>query len=289
MADVQPSDHLSSDAPSAPEADVLTTSLNRPWLVKMVIFIVVLIAFGFWGLYDAMVAYPARGDAHAEYAQWQFLKAAKLAGKIGAAAEVTDPSGRYNELAAKLPRSDLEQAEYDWLLAQSRMGRLKPEYTKIDSPNAKLDELTAKWNGMQQPKPLEAYDLPLQWSFVAIGFGLGAFVIVNVLRSASKKYTWEPATNTLTLPDGRRVTPDDLADVDKRKWHKFFCALVFTDGSAPVELDVLKYGGLEEWVLTLERVRFPDRAAVEEEPATEDSASEGGEGADEEAEKPADA
>lgn len=269
MADDQPSDPSTA-------ADVQTSSLNRPWLVKMLIFIAVLIAFGFWGLYDAVVAYPARGDAHAEYAQWQFLKAAKLAGKIGAAADITDPSARFAELGAKLPRSDLEQAEYDWLLALSRMSRLKPESTRIDSPNAALDDLTKKWNGMQQPKPLEAYDLPLQWSFVVTGFGLAAFVIVNVLRSAAKRYTWEASTNTLTLPGGRRVTPDDLADVDKRKWHKYFCALVFTDGSAPVDLDVLKYGGLEEWVLTLERIRFPDRAVVEEE-AVPEGATEGDE------------
>jgi hypothetical protein len=75
--------------------------------------------------------------------------------------------------------------------------------------------------------------------------------------------------------------PGDLADVDKSKWHKYFCALVFTDGSAPVELDVLKYTGLEDWVLTLERIRFPERAVVEEavepeaEPSADGEASEG--------------
>lgn len=243
----------------------VTTSLNRPWLVKMVIFFVVLIAFGLWGLYDAMLAYPARGAAHAEYAELQYLKAAKLSGNLAGTAEgVSDPGARVEELGQKT-RSDLEQTQYDWLVALSRLGRLSPEATRVEGPNQRLDSLTAKWAGLAQPLPLEAYDLPFQWSIVAAGFGLAAVVAFNVLKSASRKYSWEAATRTLTLPAGRRVRAEDLTDVDKRKWHKFFCTLVLTDGTA-VELDVLKYTGLEDWVLTLERDRFPDRAEKDAEP-----------------------
>ena len=38
-----------------------TTRLNKPWLLKTLISAVVLVGFGLYGLYDATVAYPARG------------------------------------------------------------------------------------------------------------------------------------------------------------------------------------------------------------------------------------
>ena len=254
-----------SDDQAAPSSssEVVTSSIHRPWLIKMVIGVVVVIAFGLWGLYDATVAYPALGQASAEHAEWKFLQAAKKDGRIASASDITDPVAAFAEVSAKLPRTDIEQAKYDWLLALSRIGKLKPEFTKIDSPNSRLDELTTKWNGLAQPKPLEAYDMPLQWGIVVAGFGFGVWFLWNIATSSAKRYSWEPATSTLTLPGGRRVTPNDLADVDKRNWHKYFCALVFTDGSAPVDLDVLKYSGLEEWVLTMERIRFPERAEAE--------------------------
>lgn len=269
MADEQASiaDEQSSSA------GVQTSSINRSWLVKMVIFTVVLFGFGLWGLYDATIAYPTRGNDHADYAKWRYLDAAKTAGKIGSTAEGTEPKARKEALEAKV-RSDLEQAELDWLTDLSRVGRLNEAETKIESPNKTLDDLAVKWKSQQPPPPLAAYDLPLQWSFVLVGFGLGVVVLMNIVRSMSKKYTWESAATTLTLPDGKRVTPEMLADVDKRKWHKYFCALVFNDGSPSAEMDLLKYQGLEEWVLTLERVRFPERAAeAEAEAAAADSAA----------------
>lgn len=289
MADVQPPDHTdplhSGEGEPGPidgagDGGVQTSTLNRPWLIKFLIFTVVLFAFGLWGLYDAMVAFPARGNAHAENLEWKFLQAAKREGKIGAAGEITDPVARFATLEKKLPRNDVEQAEYDWLLAMSRVSKLKPEYTTIERPNARLDALTEKWKGVtQQTKELAFYDLPMQWSFAAAGLGLALAVVVNIAMSAKRKYSWDPATTTLTLADGKQVRPADLADVDKTKWHKYFCTLVFADGSSPADLDVLKYSGLEEWVLTLERIRFPERAVVEEDVPEEAPADEAADGA----------
>lgn len=281
MADDPATTNPSADLTSGPfdsaavgaAGEVQTTTLHRPWVFKMVIFTLVTVGFGLWGLYDAVIAYPARGNSHAEYAEWQYLQAAKREGSLSAAAEGSgDPAARLDALKAKLPRKDLEQAEFDWLLSLSRMHRLNAGATKIESPNQRLDELTKKWSGIQQPLPLEAYDLPFQWSIVVVSFGLAAVVVANMVKSAAKKYSWEPASSTLTLPGDRRVKAEDLADVDKTKWHKYFCALTFTDGSAPVELDVLKYTGLEEWVLTLEQIRFPERAAAEAEAPLETEA-----------------
>jgi len=267
-------------ADEQPGGEVLTSTINRSWLVKMVIFTVVLIGFGLWGLYDALVAYPNRGNAYAQYAKYRYLDAARTAGKINAAAEGGDPKARREALEAKMPRSDLEQAELDWLEALSRVGRLDASETKIESPNRTLDELAVQWRSQQSPPPLAAYDMPLQWSFVVVGFGLGLYVVMNIVKSGARKYRWEPAASALTLADGRRVTPEMLADVDKRKWHKYFCALVFLDGSPSAELDLLKYQGLEEWVLTMERVRFPERAAEADAAAAEEEppASPAGEG-----------
>jgi hypothetical protein len=252
-------------------AGVQTSTINRSWMVKMVIFTVVLFGFGLWGLYDATVAYPNRGIEYADSAKAKYLEAAKIAGKIAMTAEPGDPVARKRELEEKI-RTDLEQTELDWLTGLSRVGRLNAEGVKIENPNATHDALKAKWAAQQAPPALAAYDVPLQWSFVAVGFGLGVVVLMNILRSMSKKYTWESATTTLTLPDGKRVTPEMLADVDKRKWHKYFCSLVFNDGAPSAEMDLLKYQGLEEWVLTLERVRFPERAAEAESEAASDAA-----------------
>ena len=263
MSDDQAASTSSAASPVSSSSDVVTSSIHRPWLIKMVIGVVVVIAFGLWGLYDAMVAYPALGKASAEHAQWKYLQVAKSNGQISGTTEIADPEKTFAEVSAKAPRTDLEQAQYVWLLALSRLGHLKPEYTRIDSPNSRLDELTQKWNTSDQPKALEAFDMPLQWGIVIGGFGFGVWFLWNIVASSAKRYTWEPATATLTLPGGRRVAPSDLADVDKRNWHKYFCSLVFTDGSAPVDLDVLKYTGLEEWVLTMERIRFPERAEAE--------------------------
>ncbi|HYC99958.1 MAG TPA: hypothetical protein VEB22_01925 [Phycisphaerales bacterium] len=254
---------MSDDQPVQTSDAVQTSTINRSWMVKMAIFTVVLFAFGLWGLYDALVAYPNRGNEYADYAKYKYLEAARSAGRIAATAEAPEPVARKEALEGKL-RTDLENLEYEWLTALSRVGKLTPEGTQITSPNATLDELTKKWTTTQHPPPLDAFDLPLQWSFAVIGFGLGVMVGANIIKSTSRRYTWDERTNTLTLPGGRQVTPDQLADVDKRKWHKFFCSLVFNDGSPSVELDVLKYTGLEGWVLTMERVRFPERAAEAE-------------------------
>lgn len=142
----------------------------------------------------------------------------------------------------------------------------------VSSPNAEpveippqrlMGELTQKWNTRDQVKPLSGYDMPLQWVFVVVGFVGGGWMLITMLRAGARKFRWEPATQTLILPAGTRITPADVKEFDKRRWHKFFVTLHLKDGTSHT-LDLLRYVPLEEWVLTMERTAFPETAPAPE-------------------------
>ncbi len=133
-------------------------------------------------------------------------------------------------------------------------------------------DLKEKWDRTPQPTPLASFDLYVQWLFVVAGYGCALWVLLTIVKAAKKKYRWQPQTQTLTMPDGKAVTPGSLKDIDKRKWHKFFCTVELNDGSAYV-CDLLKYQPLEDWVLELERTAFPDRVKDEEAEEADEEAS----------------
>jgi hypothetical protein len=54
----------------------LQTKLGKKWLRKFIIFLVVSIGFGIYGLYDATIAYPNRGEKDASYRLLEYLRAA---------------------------------------------------------------------------------------------------------------------------------------------------------------------------------------------------------------------
>jgi hypothetical protein len=257
-----------------------TTTLNRQWLVKMFIFMIVLIGFGCWGLLDAMVIYPARGHEDAGFKQKLYLEAAQAAGRLSDAS-IPDPRARLGVLAAR--RDALEaavgkaaslqaQAAGDSSQAQQAaaelrrlqpdlVGALDPARTTMAAPADDLKRLSDRWKTAVQPKPLAAYDLPLQWAFAAIGLIGGVYILLLVIVPASRTvFTWEPGPQRLTLPGGRSITPTDIIEFDKRKWDKFFVTLTLRDGSH-VKLDLLKHARLEEWVLEMERSATPGEAA----------------------------
>jgi len=146
------------------------------------------------------------------------------------------------------------------------------------APQRLLGELTQKWNTRDQVKPLSGYDMPLQWVFVAVGFGGGAWMILTMIRAASKKFRWEPATRTLVLPSGTRIAPGDVKEFDKRRWHKFFVTMHLKDGTTQT-LDLLRHVPLEEWVLTMEKEAFPDSVRASS-PEAEPVAATGNAGAE---------
>lgn len=138
-------------------------------------------------------------------------------------------------------------------------------------PQQLLTRLVNAAGTTNQASPLSGFDMLFQWVFVVIGFGGGLWMIATFIRAAGKKYSWIPATQQLTLHDGKTITPDDLREVDKRLWHKFFVTLGLKDGSA-YKLDLLRYQPLEDWILTMERTAFPESETPEGgEPASPES------------------
>lgn len=246
------------------------TKMHRPWLLKMVVFAAVLLGFGVYGYYDATIAYPARGVRHASFCKYQYLDTAFSAKKTESLG-IADPSGEYRRLqsvtADKLDNTD--KAKMEWLRSLSMVGRLTPEHTRIADASRDYEELKKEWlsgnKAKAAPKPLAGYDIPVQWVFVVIGFGGGGYLMLLVAMVSRRKYRWDEASKTLTLPGGATLTPADIEDFDKRKWDKFLIFLKIKPGHATLggqelRLDLLRHFPLEQWVLEMERIAFPERA-----------------------------
>lgn len=264
-------------SPVGPSALQMTqTAANRPWLLKMIAFLVLLVGFGLWGLYDATSLYPTRGARHASFAKYQYLQLAKDKGRLDGRIGVDDPRAELERLRrarAEGTLDSLEEAKLDWLTALVRVSRLNPEQTRIADATKTFDELEKEWTtggkARAAPKPLAAYDIPVQWLFTVLGLGGGAYLLVHILRVSKRRYQWDPAAQRLTLPDGSNLLPADIEDFDKRKWDKFLIFLKVRPGHQPhggreLKLDLYHHYPLEDWVLAMERTRFPERAAEQQ-------------------------
>lgn len=243
------------------------TKLNNKWLVKILIFTIFLNGLGAWGLYDAIKVYPARGQASADWSLREYLDAAAQSGDL-LLAGVADPagelvaleesedelniasSGQSTGLIAQQAKAKLKKMQ--WLRALAVIGRLDESFTRIDRPRERLDELTLAQADQAPPKPLSAFDIPMQWFFVVLGFGGAGWLEFLFLRVRGRKYQYKEDTLALTLPDGRTITPADIKELDKRKWDKFLVTIRLKK-SADVRLDLLRYTPLEEWILEMEK------------------------------------
>jgi len=244
------------------------TRLSRRWMVKMLIFILAAAGLGIWGLVDATIAYPARGRSHAEYMEYQYLLAMGQAGLP--VLPVEDPKeairalrNEKDDLEMRRARAEASDQKIEmartsaaltmlqWLVALERVGDLDPGHTVHANPSERFSELSAKWQAKDQPKPLSGFDIPMQWGFVVIGFGLAAHLSLLIARVGSKKYRYNPETKQLTFPDGSSITPGDIEDIDKRKWDKFIVQI--KAGGKTRKLDLLRYDPLEEWFLEMEK------------------------------------
>ncbi len=290
------------------------TTVNRGWLIKMVIFLVVLVGFGIYGLVDAMIVYPARGYEDASYKKKVYLELCEDAGKVGKPelfdkASIAAPDATHATLVAR--RTELVEAEKQgielsklkattdaqgqkaerdfrdllpklvdaaklhWLDSLKLVGGLKPSpspvpadvdkarhRTNFDDPKAELTALKTYWASQTPPKELAFYDLPMQWAFAAIGFGFGAYLLYLIAKTKKDRYGWDPEEKRLYLPSGKTLIPDDVAEFDKRKWDKFFVFLHLKPqaGTGQIKLDLLRQAKLEEWVLEMERIAFPENA-----------------------------
>lgn len=274
---------------------IVTAPLGTRWVRKMVIIIAVLIAFGAWGLYDAVSVYPARGERYARWAELQYLDAAQRAngedfGIFERDTSVPNPVEEYERLndperrrtnaadmgntgSPRQLRAAMQSARLAWLEGLKRIGQLKPERTTIENPRARLEALRQEVSATANPKPLAGYDIPSQWAIMAVCWGIALVMVVHFVRVASRKYRWDPGLKALTIPGGATITPGDLAEVDKRKWDKFIVFLKIKEGRQPlggreVRVDLYQHGLVEGWVLEMEREAFGPQEGGEDEAAT---------------------
>lgn len=244
------------------------TALTRSWTLKMAIFASVFLFFGVWGLVDALYFYPRRGEADASLRLYHYLQAADEARRLHTVG-VEDPRAELEQLEQRAREarrtgsgslSDVEQAKYEWLRSLQRLWQLDSAPERIEPDRqTQLAQLRQRWERESPPKPLSGLDLAFQWVFVVVGFGGGIWMLGVLARASRTVYRWDPDHKRLTLPDNTSITPDDLSDVDKRKWHRYFVTLILKDGRT-LKLDLLRYSPLEQWILELERTAFPDRA-----------------------------
>lgn len=252
-----------ADAPAATPSDapgaVESTTLDVRWVRKMIIMILAAGGFSLWGLYDANVAYPARGVLVSEYHLRDLIRVAKDDSKL-ARVNTPEPTKEFERLSVGKPVDAFEEAKREWLESLTRVGRLKPEYTTFTDPIAKMNELDAefaKTPGQSMPSPLSAWDIPVQWGIFGVCGAITVYLLFLYLKVKATRYTWLATDKRLGLPGGHSLVPSDLAEVDKRKWHKFFVTLRIRPGHATlgdraITLDLYRYAKLEGWVLEME-------------------------------------
>jgi hypothetical protein len=265
-----------------PEAAPVTsgvTKISRTWTIRMVLTAAVLLGFGCWGLYDALIKYPDRGRRAAEYLEYQYLDEAQRSGSTGDLG-VADPVERMALLRQQERESGklnvTDHALLRWLEQLELVGQLTPEFTaiprtgpdgaRIDTAFERHGALKTKWDtaasGGSAPSPLSWFDIPSQWLFVVIGFGVGSWLTGLIIWVWSRKYTFDAEQLRLTIPGGAQLTPGDIEEFDKRKWDKLYIALKVRAshpqlGGKVLELDLMRFEPLEAWVLAMERAASP--------------------------------
>lgn len=253
------------------------TRLNPRWLLKQFAVAALFTGFGLWGLYDALVVYPARGESYARYAKYQYLEQAKRKnnGTFGELS-VADPAAEFQRLqkeGAEL-RDPVDKAKLEWLEALAVIHRLTPTEGQIKDPAVEHMALDSAFtqNGAAIPKKLEWFDIPSQWAIFAAGgvIGLGMFGFAAVV--SRKKYGWDGTT--LTLPGGTTISTAQCEDFDRRKWDKFLMFIRVkndhpTLAGQEVKFDLLRYVPLESWVVDMEYTVFPERKTESEAAASE--------------------
>ncbi|MCC6285628.1 MAG: hypothetical protein IT439_10085 [Phycisphaerales bacterium] len=184
------------------------TTLRPGWRTKMIVFIGAFLGFGAWGLYDATVAYPARGLKIASIREMEYLQAAQeVRGRLDPTElSVPDPKDQIDLLRRSRDRlGKLDKARLEWLESLEKAWRLHASRTTYDNsaraPAQVLKDLDARWRGQTSlPKAVDAFDIVVQWMifFGCMVLGLGALMLlVTVWR---RPFRFDPDTRTLTLP-----------------------------------------------------------------------------------------
>ncbi len=263
-------------------ADSATKSkVSFRWLRKMLIVWVIFAGAGAYFAYDGFLAYPARGRAFLEFALNDYLVAAAAENNLTPiGVSVQDPADQLRRLNDTDPgaRTPFEQQQHIWLTALSRVENLDAIATQnaalqpgqgsptvFPTPVATLQTVQAATSNQQPPAPLSAYDIPSQhiiWVLCAI---LLAWLTAKIIGAYSKAYRFNHDTLELTLPSGQSFTPDQITDVDKRKWDKYLVFMTVQGIDGEIKFDGLKYDYLEHWVLKMEKA-WPGYVPEDEEP-----------------------
>lgn len=260
------------------------TRLERRWLVRMVLIGLFVGGFSLAGLYDATVRYPARGrrvaDAYLlDALRIKFDQPAFRAADVG----TSDPRAELSRLTEKSEShsaSDFDTARLRWLGALRLVGDLDPAHTVIADPLAKRQQLeteAAVRPPDQKAEPLSPWDLPVQWLMFVTCAAVALWMMALLFIVWRRRYTWEPSSMTLGLPGGQSLTPADIRDFDKRKWHKF---IVFVNvkpehptlGGKSIKFDLYCHTDLESWILAMEKVVNPAAADAPPLPAPDAAA-----------------
>jgi len=284
--------------------DCAKAPINPRWALKLSVITLVIFIVGAWGFWDASSVYPKRGERYAQWAKWQYLEQSKRAnsedfGIFIRDTSIPNPSDEYTRLyepetqtrnlgdsqdssSSRNLRASMLVARMNWLDALKVLGHLDPQYTTIDSPERELETLKMEWQTAKQPKPLSNLDLIVQWMIMAICWTVALLMFVHILKVKSKKYAWDSSEMAFTLPNGAVITPDDLEEVDKRKWDKFIVFLKIKSshsslGGKEISVDTYQHLYVEDWILAMEEKAFPsqeDETETETAPAQSNDSSE---------------
>ena len=255
-----------------------TTTINPRWRLKMWAIALVMAALGVWGLLDALHFYPRRGERAAAFGELQYLKEVQANGSLtNDGATIATPDDRLSALLRSRADGTISAAErpqLDWLTQLKLIGELRPENTSYprvtaagaQSADERLKALEAEFTSasgaVRNASPLSWWDIPSQYVITLAGFGVAAYLAWLVMRVSSRRYSFDHASQRLTLPDGASITPSDIREFDKSEWDKLFIKLHVRDGhptlaGKTIRLDLLRYVPLEDWILQMERAAAP--------------------------------
>ncbi len=263
--------------------DCAKAPLNPRWAFKLGIITFVVFIVGAWGYWDASSVYPNRGIRYADWAKWQYLEQGKLANSEDFGIFIRDSSvpnpveelerlqepetktrnltDAGNSSSSRHLRASMLVARLNWLEALKVVGMLDAEHTVFESPDRERDALVEKWRSASVPKPLHNLDLIVQWMIMAICWFIALLMFVHILKVRMKRYAWDAGSMTLTLPGGQSITPDDLEEVDKRKWDKYIVFLKLKSSHVSladkeVAVDTYQRKFIEDWILAMEDKAF---------------------------------
>ena len=275
--------------------------LSPRYWIKQVILTILVSGLGVWGFYDGFILYPAQAVRFAEWAEWEYLAfldnpppAASAGANLGVAS-IPDPVETYDRLGNpgyNRNPATVNDVRGNWLDALSIVNRLDPQYTEYPRNNAdegqigsafeRLAALRETWGDVDRgnaPKRRSRFDIMAQYPIFLVGAGLGLYFAYGLFRAVGTRYAWDPDAKRVTLPGGIEVKPEHIAEFDKSQWHKFYVVLHLnethpTHAGKNVKVDLYRHQGVEDWILEMERERFPEQAEATPDDASSSQADE---------------